>query len=119
MGNVLDIKSFVSKLFDLKGREVDAITFVRDYVQLSLEGNILNAYVWPVIDDGETLLHEGTTGYRERMCNLIGKQVEDLYYETPDVTIHFGHLSLKLILESADGGEVASLRDSSGGYSAV
>jgi len=56
----------------IEGRELEAITFVRDYLQLHFEGPRLNAYVWPVVVVGRARCPVGGGGYRDELCARIG-----------------------------------------------
>jgi len=59
----------------LTGRELSAITFVRDYLQLQFDGPFINAYVWPLIRMPEKKIDFGAPGYRDALCGQIGKTV--------------------------------------------
>lgn len=59
----------------LLNMKVNSIIFIEDYIQITFNGPILTAYVWPVIQmDGHTYTTDDL-GYRNKLCSLIGKKV--------------------------------------------
>jgi hypothetical protein len=62
-------------LEQLKGRELSAVTFVRDYLQLHFDGPFLNVFVWPQIKIDGTMYCLDSVGYRDALCTQIGKIV--------------------------------------------
>ena len=64
-----------SVLNRLKGRELAAVSFVRDYLQLQFEPGLLNLYAWPAVIRDEVKLELGDSGYRDSICDQIGRQV--------------------------------------------
>jgi len=70
----------ISLLQQLAGRELSAVVFVRDYLQLQFDGpNItprLNLYVWPRITQVSVVVSYGESGYRDALCAQIGRLVE-------------------------------------------
>lgn len=69
-------KSDESLLKFLEGKRLSAITFVlQDYLQLHFDGSLLNVYVWPRIRTGEPAFDRDTPGYRDALCQQIGKHV--------------------------------------------
>lgn len=77
----------------LEGEELSAITFVMDYLQLHFNGPCLNAYVWPSIMTQKDLISPTTPGYRDALCELIGKAVAKGYEEPEE----------SLVIEFVDG----------------
>jgi hypothetical protein len=62
-------------LQDLQGRQLGAVVFVQDYLQLQFDGSTLTITTWPVVHrDGEAAY--GEPGYRDALCGCIAKVVE-------------------------------------------
>ncbi|MBI3649415.1 MAG: hypothetical protein HY231_00010 [Acidobacteria bacterium] len=57
------------------GEKLSAVTFVQDYVQLHFDGPTLTLLNWPVVEVGESHVQFGMEGYRDKLCEQIGKQV--------------------------------------------
>ena len=72
----------VSSLEQLKGRELSAVTFVRDYLQLQFDGPFLNVFVWPRILVPAGSVSFEMPGYRDGLCSQIGKTVGGVAVET-------------------------------------
>lgn len=59
----------------IEGSELSSVEFVRDYIQLKFDGPILTTFTLPkVVINGETFVST-TPGYRDALCQLIGKEV--------------------------------------------
>jgi hypothetical protein len=71
-----------SILEELKGREVSAVTFVRDYLQLHFDGPYLNLFVWPQVLKNGTTFDLNNPRYKDALCGLIGKSVAGIFEET-------------------------------------
>lgn len=65
----------------LETRELSGVTFVRDYLQLQFDGPWLNVYVWPRILTQSGAMEPETQSYRDALCALIGKSVEEAVEE--------------------------------------
>ena len=59
----------------LEGRQLSAVVFVQDYIQLQFDGATINAYVWPNIALENRVIGPDTPGYRDALCGQIGKLV--------------------------------------------
>jgi hypothetical protein len=64
-----------SPLERLKGRNLSAVTFVHDYLQLQFDGPSLNIFVWPRIMVSAKSVSFGMQGYRDTLCGQIAKTV--------------------------------------------
>jgi hypothetical protein len=62
----------------VRGLEVGSIIFVRDYLQISLDGPGFTLITWPRVKLGGKTLSQQTPGYRDALCQLIGKTVVDV-----------------------------------------
>jgi hypothetical protein len=72
----------ISTLERLKGHELSAVTFVRDYLQLQFDGPFLNIFVWPRIMAPGASVSLEMPGYRDGLCAQIGKTVGGVAVET-------------------------------------
>src|SRR5688572_14280128 len=70
----------VFKIFGMK--ELSAVTFIRDYVQLQFDGPYINAYVWPRVSVQTGVFDLGTSGYRDVLCAQINKVIEKIVEES-------------------------------------
>jgi hypothetical protein len=102
----------------LKGREVSAVTFVRDYLQLQFDGPFLNAFVWPRIKTGAAILDFETPGYRDALCSQIGKTVGGVIEEANRrLSLFFTDgsiIEISLLSRDRRGPEAALLQDGKG-----
>jgi len=65
----------------LIGEQLSSVEFVQDYLQLHFDGRTITIYVWPVIQDNSVTCCFGEVEYRNRLCELIGLEVKDLFYQ--------------------------------------
>jgi hypothetical protein len=63
------------ELSNLHGRELAAVVFIRDYVELLFDGPVLTAITLPRVMQGHDLVGAGDAGYRDALCGQIGKVV--------------------------------------------
>ena len=73
---------------ELDGGEIASVTFVRDYVQMTLEvvsdgGRTvgLTFTTSPVVHEGDETFREGDSGWRDALCHLIGRRVNHALVE--------------------------------------
>jgi hypothetical protein len=89
-------------LATLAGKELEAVTFVRNYVQLQFHGALLNCLVDPVVRSEGIYLKHGMSGYRDALCRQINASVSS-------ATEHRGD---RIVIEFSDGVRFElSLRD--------
>ncbi len=62
-------------LKSLEQRELAGVAFIRDYLQLSFDAPSLTALVWPSVTISGEVFEFGTPGYRDVLCQQIGKKV--------------------------------------------
>jgi len=60
----------------LEGRRLNSITFVEDYVQFTFDGPWLTLYHWPKVSSDTDSYKLGVPGYRDALCEQIGKIVK-------------------------------------------
>ena len=69
------------------GARLTSVQFVLNYLILGFDNKgAITALVWPEICDDATILRFGNAGYRDRLCGLIEKVVQDVQF-TEDETI--------------------------------
>jgi hypothetical protein len=76
---VYEKKGDALELIGLPGRQLSAVTFVQDYLQLHFDGPTINAITLPVVHIGNNQIRFGTPGYRDELCDRIGKLVVRAY----------------------------------------
>lgn len=59
----------------LVGCQLSSVEFVQDYLQLRFDGPCLTAVTHPKVYVENTWFVWGTPGYRDRLCERIGKMV--------------------------------------------
>jgi hypothetical protein len=59
----------------LIGRQLSSVEFVQDYLQLRFDGPCLTAVTHPRVRVGQLSLEWGKAGYRDQVCDRIGKVV--------------------------------------------
>jgi hypothetical protein len=66
--------SKVIALKDLHDRQLGAVVFVQDYLQLQFDGTTLTVTTWPIVySDGE--FKYGDARYRDALCDCIAQVV--------------------------------------------
>lgn len=65
----------------LTDRELSAVTFVRDYIQLHFDGPMINAITLPTVVVGGSVSSHADAGYRDALCSRIGIRVTAAYAE--------------------------------------
>jgi hypothetical protein len=59
----------------LERRELAAVTFVRDYVQLQFDGPTITAVTLPSVSNSGKVFAPESPGWRDQLCDRIGKRV--------------------------------------------
>ena len=107
-------------LEELKGREISAVTFVRDYLQLQFDGPFINFFVWPQVLQGRTMFDFNRLGYRDVLCELIGKTVGGVIERREEKLQLFltdGSLvEVSLLLKDRRGPEAVLFQNGKGGF---
>lgn len=67
-----------SPLTGIVGSQLSSVEFVQDYVQLHFDGPSLAAITHPVVAAGGTHFEWGSPGYRDALCERIGKTVQEV-----------------------------------------
>ena len=75
-------QAFLQRLI---GLEIGAVTFVRTYVQLQLEGDldwnpVLSIFTQPNIRQADSVIEWGQPGFRDALCDNISHTVTSVEY---------------------------------------
>jgi hypothetical protein len=110
----------VATLERLKGRNLSAVSFVHDYLQLQFDGPFLNIFVWPRITVSAKSVSFGMNEYRDQLCSQIGKIVGGATVEA-DVSLRLYFtdgtiVEVSLRPESRKGPESVVFQDGHGGF---
>lgn len=102
----------------LENEKLSAASFIRDYVQLHFDGPCLNAYVCPHILHQKESITPKVSGYRDALCERIGKIVVKASEELGErlVIVFADDVTLAVSLKETDrdGPEAAMFHDHSG-----
>lgn len=111
-------KAGLSSLERLVGKEVSSVCFVRDYLQIVFEELILTCYTLPALCISGELLNPNVTGYRDKLCELIGKSVQSVVErQREELAIYFerdDNIRISLRFEDAASVEAAMLHQLGG-----
>jgi hypothetical protein len=83
--------------------QLSSVEFVQDYLQLHFDGKTITAYVWPQLIHNNEISYFGDSGYRDKLCNFIGKEVKDLFYTDKQfLVLYFNEIygSIKINLDA-------------------
>lgn len=107
-----------SLLQELVSLELAGITFIRGYIQFLFDGAGLNAYTMPQVKSNNTVFYPNAPGYRDALCEQIGKLVTATHEEAKEkLVIQFGdETSIEISLKDEDRicAEAAMLQVDSG-----
>ena len=102
----------------LMNKKMSSVIFVQDYIQLQFDGSSLTAYVWPTVKSSKNVFERQTPGYRDALCNLIGKvvvQTSELANQALVIKFIDGTmLEISLNESHRTGPEAAMLQEQSG-----
>ncbi|HEY1389364.1 MAG TPA: hypothetical protein VGF38_12545 [Ktedonobacterales bacterium] len=96
------------------GSQLVAVTFVKDYLQLALEGpqashsHHLNVYNPSRVQAGDTSFRWGEVGYRDALCTCIDAHVSRAASEAEQIVLEFNTgtiFAISLRKEDFDGPE--------------
>jgi len=102
----------------LSSRKVESVTFIHDYIQLGFGSAGISVYVWPIIDISGSQLLPNSVGYKDALCERIGKEVIRAEVTKQCLSISFEDnvvLLISLLLEDRQGPEAFELSSLSGG----
>jgi hypothetical protein len=99
----------------IEGEQLSSVEFVQDYVQLRFDGPCLTAITRPIIKLGAIQLDWAASGYRDALCERIGKVVDSVSVsekEAIDITFTDGAaISISLRPEEYRAAEAAIFTD--------
>lgn len=82
----------------LIGEKLSSVTFVMDYMQVDFDGNRFTFYIYPTVTIENVNYNFGDAFYRDKLCSLITKTVQEvIVIQNENLTIKF-HDSNKLTL---------------------
>lgn len=101
-----------SLLSRLVGLELGSVVFVRDYLQLDFDGPRLSLYVWPQVVIADRVCGPADPGYRDALCDLIGRRVTHAGEPPAGLMIAFdgGRLVIAPNPDELSGPEIAMLQ---------
>jgi hypothetical protein len=106
-------KSILTKLFH---RQLSAVVFIRDYIQLQFDGPVLSLLVYPSVDIENERFKIGDVEYRNKICQLIGEEVVEVTEDGTNLILLFSGKGKILVAlkNDMDIPETAVLRDEEG-----
>jgi hypothetical protein len=78
------------QLKELAGRQLIAVTFLGDYLQLQFDGPCLNVMNTIAVSSQEKAARTGDDQFRNLLCAHIGEQVRAIKISIDEVAIEFG-----------------------------
>ena len=88
-----------SPLSELIGGQLSAVTFVQDYIQLWFDGAGMNITTPVTLKAASNEIKSWAPGFRDLLCNQIGKIVSGVHQNGTELTIAFddeSHISVSL-----------------------
>jgi hypothetical protein len=82
-------QTLADALGHLVGGVLSSVEFVADYVQLRFNGPCMTAYTPPIVTRGSQSVGIGQPGYRDALCDEIGRRVERAEISDRRVSILF------------------------------
>jgi hypothetical protein len=67
-------------LENLKYKQITAIVFVLDYLQIQFDSAVLTFLEYPKVEINDVVFSFGEVEYRNRLCDLIGVTISDFSY---------------------------------------
>jgi hypothetical protein len=71
------------------GKQLSSVTFVLDYWRLEFEGNNISVMTWLCVNGDGQSVRSGEEGFRNRLCERIGKIVDRADFSGDILTIGF------------------------------
>lgn len=80
-----------SRLAQIIGQRMSAVSFVHDYVEVHFDGKILRSLTNPRVVSSRGQLTFPEPGSRDALCELIGKSVVNVIVQAPEyIEVRFG-----------------------------
>ena len=81
-------------LRELIGLQLSSVEFVQDYIQLHFDGPTLTAYTWPTVSKGSSVLSRGQSGYRDAICEPIGRLISQIEFQPESFGLVFDNKTI-------------------------
>lgn len=95
-----DDRSFLQRLV---GRELSGVVFVRDYLQLQFDSDVMTFAGWPVVVRGDERTSVGALEYRNRLCECINRAIKTFQVDDEQFAFAFENgTELRLSLRRED-----------------
>src|SRR5437763_16289251 len=93
----------------LAGRELSSVCFVRDYVEFYFDGAIFRSLASPILVQGTRRFTFPEQGFRDAVCEMIGRSVHDVADRPDRIVLVFEEMSQVEIPKYSEeaGAEVA------------
>ena len=72
-------------LLNLIDKKLSAVVFVLDYLQIQFDGFILTFLDYPKVEVDKSIYSFGENGYRNKICEFIGKSVSAVNYVEDEI----------------------------------
>jgi hypothetical protein len=90
-------------LQEIVGKQLSAVTFVMDYVQLAFDGPMINAYAWPTVHVGDRKFDRSDPSYRDELCARVAISVVAVQVPREAIEIAFADGStIRISLRAED-----------------
>ena len=100
-------------LGSLVGEPLTSVVFVHDYSQITFHRGTISLYSRVELTDAIGSIPGGGAGYRDRLCELIGRLLVSVRVDAQSVSLTFESaisLRISLALEDRSGPEAAEFR---------
>jgi len=104
----------ITPLISLISRELSAVVFVRDYLQLEFDGLGITYNLFPLVQIAGSIWNADNEEYRNKLCEQIGKNVVSFSAEKESLNIYFSDGSsilLSFSYEDLDLPEIVIIQD--------
>lgn len=80
-------------------RQLSAVTFVQDYLQLDFDGKRLTVYAWPAVSLCDSRFTVDDNGYKDALCAFIAKPVTKTTETESEIVLAFdcGSITIDLV----------------------
>jgi hypothetical protein len=110
-------------LAGLVGQELEAVIFIKDYLQFQFHRGRLSAVTLPTVRSGREELRAGAPGYHDALCERIGRTIiKTEVIQSLEIAFHFDDgsvIAISLLDEDRVAPEAAILHHDDGGCAAI
>jgi len=86
-----EIRGLKDSMSELIGRDLSSVEFVQDYMQFHFDGSHLSTLTLPSVRTEFGILILGQLGYRDALCELIGKNVTAVSVTSEELSVFFNN----------------------------